>query len=641
MESGAMTTMPANSAQPTQPTVPVPADPDATPRWLRAGGWSVAGVLAAALAWLLLSPAPAAVTVKLEAPTPATVVVIIRMGEASTMRVERSVPADGTLTFELPRSVVTFVGLELGHGETLRVSAAAVTDASGRVIGAAPQPYFTHRNDMTYVTQGETVTVSYQGDAVAPAELRLSYPLFCASEARQAFEVALAALLAALGLLAVLGRLPRANAVLASPWLLRGVLLVAALAVLAGAFDIGWTTRLGAHPDEHGHMVAAQFYTKHWVPRPVGDPELESTMMRPWGRSYLFYLDVVYMVAGKVGAVLGAPLFFGLRTFHLILLVGLFALALWKGPRHPALALALAATPQVWYAFTYFNGDAFPLAVALAAAVAVAAMLASTDAALFDGRWAERIGFLLGLLLVSKANYYVLALFLLFLLAVPALEMAAADRRRRLWRVGHAALIALVVLSVRLGYEESINDFRWGRQIDAYVESHAQAPFRYTERHQPDSYPGLYLREKGVAFRMLFTTYDWHRLTTYSYLGLYGPMSIPSPRVFYALLGALTVLGLGLLMAVTWRGGGPAVRLGVLGFAGLGALLIVQSLWNSWSFDFQPQGRYLFPALPGAVAALATGARRLPSRYLLAGVLVFFAIGLWGFWWVGAGLIAR
>ena len=635
-----MTTVRAEAGEPAG-AVPPAAKAEPTPRWLRAGGWTFALVLAVALARLvMLSPAEK-VSFKLLAPSPAQVAVAIHQGDASTDRVQARVGADGTFTVDLPRALVTFIGLEIGAGETLRLEAPELVNGDGKVVGVPASPFFVHHNDLTLAPDGAVVAVTNIGKAPRFAELRLSYPLLAPGPARLALELTLAGLLVALAVLALAGRTPRLDAALASPWVLRGVITVAAIGVLLTAFDIGWTTLLGSHPDEHGHVLAAQFYASHWAPGPVSDPDVAFTAMRPWGRSYLFYLDVVYFFAGKAIALLGPPPYLAARTFQLALLVGLFALAVWKGPRHPALALALAATPQVWYAFAYFNGDAFPLFVSMLAAVAVAAMLASTDPTTFDGRWAERIGFLVGLLLVSKANFWVLAAFLLFLLALPALDMSPSDRRRRLWRVAHATLAALVVLAVVWGYEQSINDFSWGKQIDAFVETHAQPAFRHSTLHQADSYPGLYLREKRVAFRMLFTTFDWHRLTVYSYLGLFGRMSVPSPRLFYAVLGALTVLGLSLLVAVTWRGSGRAVRLGVLGFFGLGAVLIVQSLWNSWTFDFQPQGRYLFPALPGAIAALGSGARRLPARWVLGALLVFFAVGLWAFVWVGSGLVGR
>ena len=119
-------------------------------------------------------------------------------------------------------------------------------------------------------------------------------------------------------------------------------------------------------------------------------------------------------------------------------------------------------------------------------------------------------------------------------------------------------------------------------------------------------------------------------------MGVYGYMKILSPTpyfcvqaVFYGLLAALGGVWL-------WR---HASRRTVT-IAGLGlvfaALAILQSLYYSWTYDFQPQGRYLFPVLPILLLTWLSAApptrRRLVAALggaaFLLGAASFAAVGL-------------
>ncbi|WP_154724909.1 hypothetical protein [Candidatus Contendibacter odensensis] len=123
-------------------------------------------------------------------------------------------------------------------------------------------------------------------------------------------------------------------------------------------------TDVSVHPDELTHVESAKYYYDHWLKPKIGDPEtLGAHYTNRYGVAYLTGTDPVYLIAGKF-AVFTWPIFqndvIALRMFN----VSLFALLVFFGLRNPIIQLAaipLLVTPQVWYVFSYFNGDALPL----------------------------------------------------------------------------------------------------------------------------------------------------------------------------------------------------------------------------------------------------------------------------------------
>src|SRR2546428_6395050 len=93
-------------------------------------------------------------------------------------------------------------------------------------------------------------------------------------------------------------------------------------------------------------------------------------------------------------------------------------------------------------------------------------------------------------------------------------------------------------------------------------------------------------------------TLNWVGLSFRSFCGLYGWMSIAAPRwscdVFGGRYASLLAL---LILPVALRGSSRAWLL-LTGALVCAALVLAQSVYRSWVFDFQGLGRYLFPILP-------------------------------------------
>lgn len=190
------------------------------------------------------------------------------------------------------------------------------------------------------------------------------------------------------------------------------------------------------HPDERLHEADARYFQRHWAPPRMDAPDLTpSFTTSPYGVTYLSEWNVVYLFAGKASRLfreLGMSEILSFRAFNLatfaLMLVGLAAIGAPRGSYIP-----LLLTPQLWYVFSYFNGDALPFALG---------MLACVVALMPDGplqRFLQRrgpfdtatLGHLLlfctcfGLLLLSKKNYWPVAAFIALSMSVVALRLRA------------------------------------------------------------------------------------------------------------------------------------------------------------------------------------------------------------------------
>ncbi|GFK93268.1 hypothetical protein NNJEOMEG_01099 [Fundidesulfovibrio magnetotacticus] len=408
--------------------------------------------------------------------------------------------------------------------------------------------------------------------------------------------------------------------------------LVVAMALLSA---------FAAHPDEKDHVGAGEYYMRYWDPPAVGDERARGAYSN-YGVSYLNQLDAVYFFAGKF-AVLARPLVgqdhVALRLFNVLLFALLTAMA-WSVPGRWRLALLpLYLTPQAWYVFSYFNGDALPLALSMGAVWLCAVRLASGSESVGRG-WVWGMGLLLGLLTVSKQNYYV---YLVFFVAF--WTMAAGARRGLPGVGGREAWLALglaaLIFGARYGAHLMVAAAQPPDAQHRLAEQMAAPEFKPSAQVDGKGFWGSRMRSKGVTLAEMFTgEWKWHVFTFRSAFGKYGAMDVEAPLLFYRWIGrAAAVFGLAyaaaLLRAGMWARGAFA-----LWFA-FALLTVGQSLWHSWNNDFQSQGRYLFPILPmtGCVLALL-GPELGRGRAWLWGLgAILWVMSAWSFTAVGLARI--
>jgi hypothetical protein len=214
------------------------------------------------------------------------------------------------------------------------------------------------------------------------------------------------------------------------------VLALLALGLCSAMAMFSPTDGRSLHPDERLHEADARYFQRHWTPPRMDAPDLApSFTTSPYGVTYLSEWNVVYLFAGKASRLfreLGMNEKLSFRAFNVavfaLMLVGLVATGAPRGSYIP-----LLITPQLWYVFSYFNGDALPFALGMVACVV---------ALMPDGplqRFLQRrgpfdtatLGHLLlfctcfGLLLLSKKNYWPVAAFIALSMSVVALRLRA------------------------------------------------------------------------------------------------------------------------------------------------------------------------------------------------------------------------
>ncbi|HST28080.1 MAG TPA: hypothetical protein VLK26_06895 [Rudaea sp.] len=474
-------------------------------------------------------------------------------------------------------------------------------------------------------------------------------------------------------------------------------------AVLILAMMVASSGTMAYHPDEPSHVASYAYYVDHWLPPAVDDPAtIPSTSV--WGYSYLFELDVVYDIAAHATQQLREwtddPVF-SARVFQLGLWAILCALALFR--RYWTWVLcALLLSPQIWYVFSYFNADAFPLFLSMIAAGLVADEKNALHEHLSTGS-PRRVAYwmavvCIGLLLMSKRNYlpataaFVLWLAVIqldlrarvviaglcgllllgiatFIADVPAMAHwhmplsfagialaagAAAltgrqcwkdkDMRLRLLRLTCFVTLCVSIALPRLAWDVHVNGWpaQKAERIHAVVEARAGQDFRPSVIAQGHGYATSGLAAKGVPLlAVVFEPYGWLRSSLASAFGVYGYMNVVAPTWLYV---GLIGFAIGLLLVVLnrLRQIEPEHWLALTSIVvGSCALVMASSLLLSWVGSLEAQGRYLFPALAIFALALGKASPRLRGKTAIILIASAWLLSFYSFACVALPAFAR
>jgi len=480
-------------------------------------------------------------------------------------------------------------------------------------------------------------------------------------------------------------------------------LVVAGMALAAGlilAMLVITGSKISGHPDEFSHLAAYDYYVGHVLPPAVDDPAtIPSTSV--WGTSYLSELDVVYELAAQTTAQLRS------WTSDNVLSSRLFQLSMWlvlcvlaACRRYWALTLSVGLlSPQIWYAFAYFNADAFPLFLSLIAAGLIADennglhRFLRTGDKRSPGLWVAAI--CIGLLLVSKRNYLPVVPALLIWLAVVHLDLRArivvtifggllllggstfigsvpnlahwhlpllltgfvlaaggaaytflqnwkdSGMRAVLLRLVAFTLICICVATPRVAWDMHVNGWpaQKAERMLAVVEARAGQDFKPSIIAQGKGDSTVGLASRGVPLgNVVLGPHNWASRSLSSAFGVYGYMNIFAPPWLYLLLPLVTGL-ITLLALNTARKNRPqhwqAMAAVVIGG---GVLVLASSLLFSWILALEPQGRYLFPMFPLGALLIGQGSVHLPRRAFALLIAAAFSLSAYSF--VSVALLA-
>ncbi len=331
--------------------------------------------------------------------------------------------------------------------------------------------------------------------------------------------------------------------------------------------------------------------------------------------SYLNEWDIVYPLAGKFAALIHLVVsndavafrLFNVGLFLVLALVALF-------PRNEILAYALLLTsPQIWYTFSYFNGDAFPMFVCFVAAGALVAPTSrfnDQDRSTF-ARYLP-LAVCIGLLVLSKKTFWAFGLFAAYCAAWIEYPHDGGTRALAQFagRMVFFAGIILLTAFPRIAYDIAINGGP-ARKAEKILET-ANATAMPTFRPSSKLKSTMNLKGKGIGIiDMMKPPYSWAKRTAESAFGSYNyNCYFMWPRYYAAMYTAFAVFIIYLAATVSMFAG--LVERAILGGALVfSALVVGLSIHSSWVSDLQPQGRYLFAIFPMLAVVLVR------NKYLL------------------------
>lgn len=403
------------------------------------------------------------------------------------------------------------------------------------------------------------------------------------------------------------------------------------LAILAALNTTIWSLAIppGQAPDESAHFSLAKFFADHGRVAEFGvDPGMGVTPATTSAGAQVGYFSYAgqpqlpYVIAGLFVDMPTDSEWMDYRQARApgalwMALTTMFAFLLGRRlTGSPAIAAAIAAIvalwPQLTFVNAYVNQDAYTV-------------MAGTGLMWSWWRGAQRdwdyddaalTGLFIGLVVQGKLTGYPL-------LALSVVVLAATLRggpRRVTTRVMTLLGTALAFCAWWLATAFDL----YG--LDVYASGRADQMARELAIVSGSA------RDNGFSIIEMIFEGDWLITTTRSFVGTFGGMDVPISVWLYLLVGSVVVFGtIGSLMrlaSTSWaRVRGDAARSWLIGCT-LAPIVIMplMSLLQSWLIDFQPQGRYLFPALVPLVVVIVLGLREFGDTRARRASIVGFGV---------------
>jgi uncharacterized membrane protein len=151
----------------------------------------------------------------------------------------------------------------------------------------------------------------------------------------------------------------------------------------------------------------------------------------------------------------------------------------------------------------------------------------------------------------------------------------------------------------------------------------------------------MFMRERGTTLKALLVKHQWFAHSFETGFGKYGYFTISGSETYYKLVKWSLIVFLVFLCGAVAVRGDTEGRLLVLLVGGLALALIGASIHRSWTVDFQPQGRYLFPILPMLGVIIAKNRRALDNKLFILLTVHLFLLSLYSFIFVALPAIPR
>jgi len=355
------------------------------------------------------------------------------------------------------------------------------------------------------------------------------------------------------------------------------------------------------NPDEYEVRTAVRYYFTHWLPPDIRSDEI-SDAFAVYGTSRHSEFNTFYFWAGKLGQFFRDAAMQS-RWLNMALFIIMAAMIGKYCRKYFCFLFILLLTPQVWYIFSYTTSDALDFFMSFLAVYE----LIKEDSLLnrllkepFSMKWLPGyvlLSFLFVHLFWAKLSFYPVLLFLFLILLIRLFEKHGKERKE-LFR-SYLILVGMTLTIFLIRY--MITDFGYygfhkSRVVSEVME--LRAAYEYKPSTPPHEQAGsIYLYRKGVPLSLFFGEMEFNRNLFRTVAGFFGNYQFGMAEWYYMAMAALYLALFGCLLCELIK---MKDRKKWLEFGAVCICIVCQYVLifiNGYFVDFQPQGRYMLPAL--------------------------------------------
>lgn len=287
------------------------------------------------------------------------------------------------------------------------------------------------------------------------------------------------------------------------------------------------------------------------------------------------------------------------------------------------LTATIAFIPQVIFTNSYTNLDAHSLGISAILCFAIVKFMQAPRSRLWQIFCAVA---LFGLLPLSKYNYFVLGF------GAALLVLYTIIRTKFTWReIARFGIYAFASFMVLSSFWYIRNFILYHDPLGQNFVLHKMAEFHALGTSRPLNIHSLLLLVHGEFFETLFRSFFYGFGLMIYFLEDYKYIILELLLIVAGAIGLFFALNTDLVKREKLRLWGSIVLYAFVGFGTLGTII-----YNSLIYDYQPQGRYMFPILVPTIMLVAYAVRK-DKRFqilipiLLAGTIFIFIQGLEAF----------
>ncbi len=390
-------------------------------------------------------------------------------------------------------------------------------------------------------------------------------------------------------------------------------------------------------PDEAMRQDVTQFLFKH-NRLPVGDE-----LLSEWGFSYAHLPAVLCSQLGYVLMKLASV--FTLNHRHLLLAARMVSVLSCTGavyfmiklsklimarPARWIMIVTVAFMPQFAFLGSYVNNDSV--------AFLGITMIAYAWALGIKDNWNIKNCILLSLglsaCILSYYNSYAWVL-----LSVPFFIISYLHKNKKDYK-GLLKYVGIVAgLTFLLAGHSFIRHLILYNDLLGFKTSHYYGELYSTPLLHPDNRPSI--AEQGISLSGMLFDMNWLKTSFMSFIGVFGYMEYTCPDIIYELAGSFIFIALigcfiGLFVRMFKKQKPDTLKIYFYIACIICAIISVcLSIYNSYNTDFQPQGRYCYPAFLTIAMFIALGYDSIlrpfkneKHRYALTAALCTAFIGI-------------